>query len=147
MGEEVETPCVRRSAAGVQAVVELAKESVEQVPVGLVVPVSGGAAGIVVFAVRPGSGPTPARAQVGPTATKHQFLMCRGSTMVFLPPVRVIVMPGRFPDMIDPDRTFGNACRSPTSSAGEPEASALVNIRARHWWGRIYWVRALAPSR
>jgi hypothetical protein len=25
------------------------------------------------------------------------------------------------PDMIDPDRTFGDACRSPTSSADEPE--------------------------
>ena len=33
-----------------QAVVELAEKSVEQVPLGLVVPVSGGAAGIVVSA-------------------------------------------------------------------------------------------------
>ena len=36
--------------AGVQAVVELAEELVEQVPLGLVVPVSGGAAGIEVAA-------------------------------------------------------------------------------------------------
>ena len=33
---------------GLQAVVELAEEFVEQVPLGLVVPVSGGAAGVVV---------------------------------------------------------------------------------------------------
>jgi hypothetical protein len=39
-------------------VVELAEKSVEQVPSGLVVPVSGGAAGIAVFGVRPGSGAT-----------------------------------------------------------------------------------------
>jgi hypothetical protein len=44
--------------AGVQAVVELAEKSIEQVPLGLVVPVPGGAAGIAVFAVRPESGPT-----------------------------------------------------------------------------------------
>jgi hypothetical protein len=36
--------------AGLQAVVQLAEKSVEQVPLGLVVPVSGGAAGIVVSA-------------------------------------------------------------------------------------------------
>lgn len=36
--------------AGVQAVVQLAEEFVEQVPLGLVVPVSGGAAGIEVAA-------------------------------------------------------------------------------------------------
>lgn len=36
--------------AGLQAVVELAKESVEQVSLGLAVPVSGGAAGIEVAA-------------------------------------------------------------------------------------------------
>jgi hypothetical protein len=34
--------------ASLQAVVELAEESVEQVPLGLVFPVSGGAAGVVV---------------------------------------------------------------------------------------------------
>jgi hypothetical protein len=34
--------------AGLQAVVELAEELVEQVPLGLVVPISGGAAGVVV---------------------------------------------------------------------------------------------------
>jgi hypothetical protein len=54
----VETPCISRRAAGVQAVVELAEKSVEQVRLGLVVPVPAGAAGIAVFAVRPGSGPT-----------------------------------------------------------------------------------------
>ena len=26
------------------------------------------------------------------------------------------------------------------------KASAVVNIRARHWWGRIYWVRARPPT-
>ena len=36
--------------AGLQAVVELAEELVEQVPLGLVVPVSGGPAGVVVAA-------------------------------------------------------------------------------------------------
>ena len=36
--------------AGLQAVVKLAEEFVEQVPLGLVVPVSGGAAGVVVSA-------------------------------------------------------------------------------------------------
>jgi hypothetical protein len=36
--------------AGLQAVVELAEELVEQVPLGLVVPISGGAAGVVVAA-------------------------------------------------------------------------------------------------
>jgi hypothetical protein len=36
--------------AGLQAVVELAEKFVEQVPLGLVVPVSGGAAGVVVTA-------------------------------------------------------------------------------------------------
>ena len=36
--------------AGVQAVVQLAEELVEQVPLGLVVPVSGGAAGVEVAA-------------------------------------------------------------------------------------------------
>ena len=36
--------------AGLQAVVKLAEKSVEQVPLGLVVPVSGGTAGIVVSA-------------------------------------------------------------------------------------------------
>jgi hypothetical protein len=36
--------------AGVQAVVELAEELVEQVPLGLVVPISSGAAGVVVAA-------------------------------------------------------------------------------------------------
>ena len=36
--------------AGLQAVVELAEELVEQVPLGLVVPVSGGAAGVEVAA-------------------------------------------------------------------------------------------------
>jgi hypothetical protein len=47
VGEEVETPCVRRKA-GVQPMVELADKSVEQVPLCLVVPVSGGPAGIAV---------------------------------------------------------------------------------------------------
>ena len=41
--------------AGLQAVVELAEELVEQVPLGLVVPISGGAAGVEV-AARAGRG-------------------------------------------------------------------------------------------
>jgi hypothetical protein len=50
--------------AGLQAVVELAEEFVEQVSLGLVVPVSGGAAGIEVAAgtgrgARPGPAPRP----------------------------------------------------------------------------------------
>jgi len=36
--------------AGLQAVVKLAEEFVEQMPLGLVVPLSGGAAGVVVAA-------------------------------------------------------------------------------------------------
>jgi hypothetical protein len=42
----VETPGVRHRAARLQAVVQLAEECVEQVSLGLVVPVSCGAAGI-----------------------------------------------------------------------------------------------------
>ena len=75
--------------AGLQAVVELAEELVEQVPLGLVVPISGGAAGVEV-AARAGRGAQRARAQIGPTAARRRFLMCRCSTTVFLPLARVI---------------------------------------------------------
>ena len=75
--------------AGLQAVVELVEELVEQVPLGLVVPVSGGAAGVEV-AARAGGGAQRARAQIGPTAARRRFLMCRCSTTVFLPLARVI---------------------------------------------------------
>ena len=50
---------------GVQAVVKLAEEFVEQVPLGLVVPVPGGAAGVEVAA--PGEARRDASAQIGPT--------------------------------------------------------------------------------
>ena len=56
--------------AGLQAVVELAEKSVEQVPLGLLVPVSGGAAGIVVSACAWGvaqRGQRPDRADRGET--------------------------------------------------------------------------------
>ena len=54
---------------------------------------------------------------------------------------------GRVPDQdrLGP-RALQHACRSTTCPAGEPEASALVNIRAHHRWGRIHRVRARPPS-
>ena len=58
--------------AGLQAVVELAEEFVEQVSLGLVVPVSGGAAGIEV-AAGTGRGAQRSGAQIGPTAASRRF--------------------------------------------------------------------------
>ena len=55
--------------AGLQAVVELAEELVEQVPLGLVVPVSGGAATVVVTA---GTGRGPQRSQRPDRADRGQ---------------------------------------------------------------------------
>ena len=75
--------------AGLQAVVELAEELVEQVSLGLVVPVSGGAAGVVV-AAGAGEARSDPSAQIGPTAARRRFLICRCNTTVFLPLARVI---------------------------------------------------------
>ena len=75
--------------AGLKAVVKLAEELVEQVSLGLVVPVSGGAAGVVV-AAGARRGAQRSQAQIGPTAARRRFLICRCSTTVFLPLVRVI---------------------------------------------------------
>jgi hypothetical protein len=70
--------------------VELPEELVEQVSLGLVVPVSSGTAGVE---VPPGAGRGPRSedsAQIEPTAVSRRFLICRCSTTVFLPLARVI---------------------------------------------------------
>ena len=76
--------------AGLQAVVKLAEELVEQVSLGLVVPVSGGAAGVVVAARarrRAQRSQCPDRADGG---RLRLFLICRCVTTVFLPLARVM---------------------------------------------------------
>ena len=93
---------------GLEAVVELTEELVEQVSLGLVVPVSGGAAGIEVAA---GEGEDPS-AQMGPTAARCRFLMWRCSTTVFLPLARVIGAAPRRPSARGRRR---NACSHPRS--------------------------------
>jgi hypothetical protein len=40
---------------------------------------------------------------------------------------------------------LGNACVLPITPADERETSALVNIRAYHWWSWIHRVCAVAP--
>ncbi len=73
--------------AGLQAVVELAEELVEQVPLGLVVPVSGGAAGVEVAAGtgrRPQRREGPDRADRGETpildmAVQHYGFLAAGA--------------------------------------------------------------------
>ena len=75
--------------ARLEAVVELAEELVEQVSLGLMVPVSGVAAGVECRRA-PGEARSDPSAQMGPTAARRRFLMCRCSTTVFLPLARVI---------------------------------------------------------
>lgn len=60
MREEGETHGVRLGVAGLEAVVELAEKFVEQVALGLLVPVAGGAMGVEVAA---GSGGSTQRSQ------------------------------------------------------------------------------------
>jgi hypothetical protein len=75
--------------AGLQAVVKLAEEFVEQVSLGLAVPVSGGAAGIEVAA---GTRGAVQRCQHPDRADRGQapVLICRCFTTVFFPLARVI---------------------------------------------------------
>jgi hypothetical protein len=70
-------------AAGQQAVVELAEEFVEQVA---------WACWFQSPAVRraPGEARSDESAQIGPTAARRRFLICRCSTTVFLPLAQVM---------------------------------------------------------
>jgi hypothetical protein len=76
----VETPVFVEGLVGLQAVVELAEEFVEQMPLGLVVPVPGGAAGTELRA--PGEPRSDARAQMEPAAARRRFFIRRSANVV-----------------------------------------------------------------
>src|SRR5258708_209275 len=56
-----------------------------------------------------------------------------------------LVTPGKAIDIMT-WTALSAVCRSPSCSADEREAPALVEIRAHFWRRRIHWVCALVPS-